>query len=292
MSIIQEIKNSFKQGSIVTQLIYVNVALFLAVHLVETLGFLVGRNFSLVSFLALPANLHQLLLRPWSIISYMFLHRGLLHLLFNMLWLYWLGQLFLRYFNRNQLLGLYLMGGLMGAAVYLLLYNASPVFDKQLPLVQLLGASGAVLAILAAVASYAPNHPIRLFFIGEIKLKYFALTSLLLYVIGMAGSNAGGDMAHVGGMLCGLLFIVAYRRGRDLTRWVPSLCYHVEQLFKPRSRVKVSYRNTSKQQREKSQQQKKTTDAKQEKLNQILQKVRQSGYSSLTAEEKQLLFKQ
>ncbi|MFV0366798.1 MAG: rhomboid family intramembrane serine protease [Mangrovibacterium sp.] len=289
MAILQELKDSFKQGSVVTRLIYLNVGVFVLLRLLEAVVFLAGGSFSLVPFLALPASADALLHRPWTIMSYMFLHHGVLHLLFNVLWLYWMGELFLRYFTQNQLLGIYLLGGVSGGLLYILLFNISPSLGAKLHMVQLLGASGSVLAIMAAVATYAPNHPIRLMFIGELKMKHFALASLVLYTIGMAGSNAGGDIAHVGGMIFGFFFIVSYRKGTDLTRWVPSLIYYVEKLFTPKSRIKVSYRNPNQNQQKQTTQQQAQVD--QERINAVLAKVRQSGYDSLSKEEKELLFK-
>ncbi len=282
MTLMQELHNSFKRGSIITRLIYLNVTVFVLLRLVEVVFLLAGSSFSLLHVLALPADVHILGAKPWTIITYMFLHQGVLHLLFNMLWLYWIGELFLRYFSSNQLLGVYFLGGICGAVLYILLYNLSPVFTGDLPNSLLLGASASVLAIVASVATYAPNHPIRLMFIGEIKMKHLALASVVIYALGMTGTNAGGNIAHVGGMIFGYVFVLCYRKGSDLTSWITQLINKIGQLFQTQPHIKVSYKNKAHTEQKKS---------PHEEVNRVLDKIRKTGYDSLTKEEKELLFK-
>lgn len=288
MSIWNEVKESFAKGTVITKLIYVNVALFVLIRLADVFAYLLGSPFSLLPYFTLPANLDELWHRPWTIVSYMFMHAGFLHLLFNMLWLYWMGELFLRYFTPSQLLGVYLMGGLSGAVCYLLLYNISPSLGEKLHVVQLLGASGSVLAIASAVGTYAPNHPIRLFFIGEIKMKHLVIASFVIYLLGMSGTNAGGNIAHVGGLLLGFLFVLSYRKGNDFTRWVLSLIAFFDKLFTAKPKIRVSYRNPNQQQRAGK---KRSSSADQMRINEVLNKARQMGYESLSKEEKELLFR-
>jgi len=285
MSVVDEIKESFKKGSVLTRLIYINIGVFLAVRIIHVFFFLLNQDFSLLNWLSLPADSRQLLLMPWTLITYMFLHFNFLHILFNILWLYWMGKIFLFYFDEKKLLGVYILGGLSGGLFFLLAYNLFPAFADVIVFSRLLGASASVLAIIAAVATYAPNHTINLLFIGQIRMKYLALVSIALYVIGIASSNAGGNLAHLGGAAFGFVFALQYRKGQDLTRWTTKFMDVVARLFQPQQRIKVSYRgkNDIEYNRHKNQQQ--------EEINRVLDKISKSGYDSLTKEEKELLFK-
>lgn len=287
MSIADEIKESFRKGTVLTRLIYVNIGVFVLIRLIYVLFFLMNQDFALLNWLAMPADVGALAARPWTIISYMFLHFDFLHILFNVLWLYWIGKIFLFYFDSKKLLALYFLGGISGGLFYLAAYNLFPAFADAVPVSQLMGASASVLAIIAAVATWAPNHPIQLLFIGQVRMKYLALFSILLYVISIAGSNAGGNLAHVGGALFGFLFVVAYRKNTDITRWFSALIDGIGKLFKPKAHVKVSYRSTGNPEFDYNRQRK----LKQDEINQVLDKISQSGYDSLTKEEKELLFK-
>ncbi len=286
MNIADEIKESFKKGSVLTRLIYVNIGVFLFVRILNVFFYLLNEDFSLLNWLALPADIHALQYKPWTLITYMFLHFGFLHILFNILWLYWMGKLFLFYFDEKKLLAIYLLGGLAGGLFFLAGYNVFPVFEGDIYRSQLLGASASVLAIIASVAVYAPNHAINLMFIGQVKMKHLALVALLIYFIGIASSNAGGNLAHLGGAFIGLIFVLAYRKGTDLTKGLSKLIDALVKLFKPKQRIEVSYRRKNDDiefNRQKN--------LKQEEINQVLDKISKSGYDSLTKEEKELLFK-
>lgn len=286
MNIADEIKESFKKGSVLTRLIYVNIGVFLFIRILNVFFFLLNEDFSLLNWLALPADMHQLQSRPWTLVSYMFLHFSFLHILFNVLWLYWMGKIFLFYFDEKKLLSIYLLGGLAGGLFFLIGYNLFPAFTEVVVFSQLLGASASVLAIIAAVATYAPNHTINLLFIGSVKMKHVALVSLLMYVIGIASSNAGGNLAHLGGAFLGFVFVLAYRNGTDLTKWLTSLTDSLAKLFKPKQRIQVSYRGKHDDLEFNRQK-----NLKQEDINRVLDKISKSGYDSLTKEEKELLFK-
>lgn len=286
MNIADEIKESFKQGSVLTRLIYVNVGVFVLIRLINVLFFLMNASFGLTSWLALPASVQVLATRPWTLISYMFLHFDFLHILFNVLWLYWMGKIFLRYFDASKLLAVYFLGGISGGLLFLLTYNLFPAFSDVVPVSQLLGASASVLAIIAAVATYAPNHPINLLFIGQIKMKHLALVGIVIYVIGISGSNAGGNLAHIGGALFGFLFVTYLRKGKDITAWFTKLVNGIQKLFKPKSKVKVSYKNA-----DPDIEYNRRKNVKQDEINRVLDKISKSGYDSLTKEEKELLFK-
>lgn len=286
MSIVDEIKESFKKGSVLTRLIYINIGVFLAIRIIHVFFFLLDQEFSLMNWLSLPADGQQLLQRPWTLVTYMFLHFNFLHILFNVLWLYWMGKIFLFYFDEKKLLGVYLLGGLSGGLFFVLAYNFFPAFTEILGFARLLGASASVLAIIAAVATYAPNHPINLLFIGQVKMKHLALFSIVLYIIGIASSNSGGNLAHLGGAAFGFIFALQYRKGQDWTKLITKLMDGTVKLFRPKQRIKVTYRSKNDDidyNRQKN--------LKQEEINRVLDKISKSGYDSLTKEEKELLFK-
>lgn len=287
MSIIDEIKESFRKGSVLTRLIYVNLGVFLFIRIINVFFFLLDQNFSVLNWLALPADIHQLAYKPWTLVTYMFLHFDFLHILFNILWLYWLGKIFLFYFNEKQLLGIYLLGGLAGGIFFLAAYNFFPAFTEVVVFSRLLGASASVIAIVIAVAMWAPNHTINLLFIGPVRMKYIALVSLAMYVIGIASSNSGGNLAHLGGAFMGMIFVLQYRKNKDLTKWVSNLLDKGQKLFKPRPKIKVTYKRSATDDLEYNRQR----NLKQEEINRVLEKISKSGYDSLTKEEKELLFK-
>ncbi len=290
MTIYDELKESFKKGTVLTRLIYINLALFVVVKLIQVVFFLFSPGgtgtFFIIDWLAVPANVSDLLTRPWTVFTYMFYHEGFLHILFNILWLYWFGRIFLEYLDANKLLGVYLLGGLAGAALYIISFNLFPAFSEVLPVSRALGASAAVLAVVISISVYVPNYTINLIFIGPVRLKYIAAFMIVLDLISIAGSNAGGHIAHLGGALFGWLFIRQYRKGRDLTKSINILIFRVSKWFSTKSKLKVEYRKTRNDfeyNRQKA--------VRQQLIDGILDKISKSGYESLTKEEKELLFK-
>jgi len=288
MSIAREIKDSFRFGSNLTKLIYINLAVFLIYNLIK-LFFYIGQTpieNGLIQYLAVPAYIPSLLTKPWTIFTYMFFHEEFLHILFNMLWLYWFGIIFLQYLSQKKLVGVYIMGGLSGAALYILLFNVLGVFREVLPLALALGASASVLAVVIAISNLMPNLSINLMFIGPVKLKYLALFSVILDIISIPLSNPGGHIAHIGGALFGYLYIVVGKQGVDLVKpitWILDILS-----FKPKakSKLKVNYRSTDidyDYNRRKVEQS--------VNLDKILDKIAKSGYDSLSKEEKETLFK-
>ena len=290
MEILDEIKASFKRGTYLTQLIYINLAVFVLVHLISVFFFIFGQPTfvsPVVEWLSLPADPSKLMFRPWSIVSYMFLHEGFLHILFNMLWLYWFGQIFLQYIDQKHLLSVYLLGGLFGGLLFVLAFNFLPVFSQTYINSYALGASASVMAIVFATAFYVPNYEVHLFFIGKVKLKYIALFSIFLDVMEMTNGNAGGHIAHIGGALYGLWFISEYKKGKLITKGFDKLLDKVFNWFKRGPKMKVTYKKTGHV--DYDYQNKKASQ--QEQMNQILEKISKSGYSSLSKEEKELLFR-
>jgi membrane associated rhomboid family serine protease len=286
MDIAGDIKRTFKEGSALTRLIYINLGVFLVVKLVGVLFYLAGYSFSLVGWLAVPSQVDELITRFWTPVTYMFLHESFLHILFNILGLYWFGKLFLYHFEGQKLLSVYLLGGLAGALIYLVAFNISPAFQSVRGL--MLGASASVFAILVAVAAYDPNREIHLFFIGRLQLKYVAGFYVLLSVISISTDNPGGNLAHVGGAAWGWFYIYQLRRGKDWGAGLVSIIDKIPDMFKSENNMKVTYKKPPRDDYEYNRQQ----NVKQDEINRILDKIAKSGYESLTKKEKEILFKQ
>ena len=277
-SIIGDIKYQFQYGNMVMKLIFINIGVFVFFGLFYLVSFMaqsMGPYQLLLTKLEVAASLHNLMYQPWSVFTYMFLHVQFFHILFNMLWLYWFGEIFVLYLGDKKVLPLYIIGGLSGALIYILAYNLLPVFKPVVEISYMLGASASIFAIVFAAATLNPDHEIGLILIGAIKIKYIALVSLLLDVITIPYSNAGGYIAHVGGALSGFLFIKALRSGWDVTA-----------VFRRKPKVKVAYKSAA----AKSASGPPRGKGDQEKVDEILDKIARSGYDSLTKEEKDFLF--
>ncbi len=292
--IITDLKEAFRRGNIFIRLIYINVAVFVAVMLINV--FLQLFNVQIIGMLdsfALPASFGRFILQPWSLITYMFIHADFLHILFNMLWLYWFGNLFLCFFSSKHLRGLYLLGGICGGLLYMVAYNVFPYFALSVPVSTLVGASASILAIVAATAYREPNYPIQLFLFGTIRLKYLALIVIGADLLFITSSNAGGHIAHLGGALAGLWFASSLSKGRDLTAWINRLTDAIFSLFQKKTwqrkpKMKIHYGAQSV--REKDYDYNARRKAQSDEVDRILEKLKKSGYESLTTEEKKKLF--
>jgi membrane associated rhomboid family serine protease len=288
---IQDLKNQYKKGSALIKLLFINVAVFLAVHVLGNILFFsnIGEGSStIIHWFALPADLSQIFVKPWSIVSYMFLHEGLWHLAMNMLVLYFGSQIFLQFLNEKKLVTLYVLGGLAGGFLYVLAFNLFPVFNDVLPFSIALGASASVMAVLVAAATYVPNFVVRLMFLGDVKLKYVALGYIVLDVVSIQGNNSGGHIAHIGGALFGFIYIQQLKKGKDFTLGFSRLLDYLKALFKPRKKMKVVYKKQGKTKSNYEYNAQKV--ANQKNTDAILDKISKSGYDSLTAEEKAILF--
>jgi membrane associated rhomboid family serine protease len=290
MDLWDNIKSSFRQGNYLIRLIYINTAVFLALLIVSAISYLVKNPLiseRTISFLAIPASFKALLLKPWTIITYMFTHKDIWHILFNMLWLYWFGKIFLEYLDQKKLVAVYLLGGISGVIVYVLSFNIFPVFDEQIASSVAIGASASVMAIVIAIASYVPNYTISLFLFGRIRIIYLALTIFVLTSIMDFSINSGGKLAHIGGAIFGYLYILNIKKGRDIGKGINKIIDSFTTLFKPRKKLKVTYRKPASDydyNKEKAEHQ--------AKINIILDKISKGGYDSLTKEEKETLFRE
>ena len=283
---ISKIKYNFKQGSILSKLIYINVGLFLIVRLLSVAFILFNMNADTVLFwLQVPSSPIQLLYRPWTLLTYMFTHFDFLHIIFNMLWLYWFGGLFLNFFNERQLGGLYILGGLAGAILFVLAYNIFPYFQNVASFSYLMGASASVMAIVFAVSFYRKDLEINLFLIGRIKLIYLAIFTLVIDLLAMTSDNAGGHIAHIGGALFGMWFASRIRNGKDLTAPMNRLIDWFVNLGKRKPKMRVTYKRNETDYEYNARKHQESVD-----LDTILDKLKRSGYESLSAEEKKRLF--
>jgi membrane associated rhomboid family serine protease len=284
--------SAFSNNNMLTRLIYANLAVFIAVHLLYLPFWLMKAGSPdawVLNWLAVPAYLPSLLVKPWTLISYMFLHLGFWHLLSNMLWLYFLGQLFVEFLGERKLWTVYISGGLAGAFLYIFFFNVFPVFRDVMPISKALGASASVMAVVVAIGTYIPNYSIRLLFLGDVKLKYIAIFSFVLDVVSISNSNSGGHIAHIGGAALGFLFAKQWQSGKDITAWVGTIGDYLKAIFsnsRP-TRMKVKYKRSSSTSTDYTSRKKEEQD----RVDAILDKISRSGYDSLSKAEKEFLFR-
>lgn len=275
-----------KPNNAVAQIILINVIVFVVTGLLFLFGF---DSFSRDWF-GLPARVDLIVSKIWTIVTYMFVHDGFRHILWNMLILYWFGKLIQEFLGSAKVIGLYVMGGLTGAVAYILAYNLLPGFEEYLEVANLVGASAGVFAIVIGAAVFMPNYTMFLMFIGPVKIKYIALVVVFLFLLGTRGANAGGEFAHLGGALMGWIYTMQVRKGNDPGAWVISSLNFIRSLFKPQPKIKVTHRSESKSSSSKSAKGKRADGTTQEEIDAILDKISQNGYESLSKEEKQKLF--
>lgn len=269
-----------RSGSRVSLLIWINIIVFLLINIPATLEKFIFHS-TLIGditdkYLSLPSYLPTLLRHPWTPLTYMFMHAGFYHILFNMLWLYWMGQIFEEYLGTKRTVGLYLLGGFVGAFLYVLFYNIPTLFPPESVVNgQLVGASAAIMAIIVATGTLLPDYEVYLFLIGPVKLKWIVLFMVLLDFFGIVGFNAGGELSHLGGALFGFIYIKQLQRGNDMVAFFTKL-------FKKKQKLTVATRNGVKATGNKP---------RQEDIDRILDKISQAGYDSLSKQEKEILFR-
>jgi membrane associated rhomboid family serine protease len=288
MSIWNDIGKTFRTGSSLTRLIYLNIAVFLLITAGSIIGYLLNNqelSLKILNLFSVPSSVKAFILRPWTLITYMFTHKDLLHILFNMLWLYWFGTIFLEYLDQKKLVSVYLLGGITGAIVYIISFNIFPVFDQVVSESVAIGASASVLAIVVAIAVYVPDYSVNLFLLGRIKIKWVALVIFILTSVMDFSVNSGGKLAHIGGAGFGYLYTTNLRRGLDLGKGLNKVIDFFATLFKPRKKMRVTYKK-----RATDYEYNKARAVQQEQINKILDKISKGGYDSLTKEEKDLLF--
>lgn len=289
---LETLKQFFLKKAAFPRLILINVIVFALGYLVHLVLWLfkmdeVGNLSFMARWFAVPSSITTLLTKPWTVITYMFLHEGFFHLFFNMITLYFGGTIFLMYLNNKQLLWTYLLGGLSGALFYIAAFNFFPVFLEANPFAIALGASAAVLAVLIAIATYVPQLTVNLFFIGPVRLKYIAVFFIVIDIFSIQGDNPGGHIAHLGGAAWGFAYALLLRSGTDLLALKP----RTRRMKKMKVNKNTSYRqhNNGRPLTDDEYNQKKQTE--QQVIDGILDKISKSGYSSLSEKEKAILFK-
>lgn len=294
-NVLDDLKLAYRSGSIVTRLLFVNVGVFLLLTLIRIFGFFYQAPLlpQVMPWIAGSSGLERMLYRPWTLITYMFVHEGLMHLFFNMILLYVAGRIFENLLNGKRLLAVYFLGGVAGFILYFAAYNIFPVFSSQTGSI-IYGASASIMAILVAIATYQPNIELRLILIGNVKLKYIAIFFVALDVLFLDGGNTGGRIAHLGGAIFGFLYARQLQKGNDWSKGFFVVTDFFGQLINPKPKMKVasSRARTSGSTKASQASSKPTKQDKdhQKKIDVILDKISHSGYDSLTKAEKEYLF--
>ena len=281
MNWMTDLYHKFLSRSIVERIIMLNVAIFILTYLFNTFSFLfqIDGNF-IVNWFSLQPDFELLLFRPWTMITYGFLHLGFFHILFNMLVLYYFGNLFIDFFNSKQFLVYLLLGIISGGFIYMLSYNYLPGLKTQASL--LVGASAGVMAIVIGISSHIPHYSLQFRFIGNIKLLYIAVVLVVLDVVQIPSGNAGGHLAHLGGSLLGFVMTQYLNQGTGLIAWITGTMTKKEK--RPLKTVYKSPKKTTYHKKE-------SKSEEQARIDSILDKISKSGYDTLSKEEKDYLFK-
>ncbi|AKD57976.1 rhomboid family intramembrane serine protease [Spirosoma radiotolerans] len=289
-----------KPNNTLVQLILVNVVIFL-VLLVTKVSLTMAQNSGygfIMSQLLIPGDVNAFLHKPWTLFTYFFTHEEIFHILYNMLFLYWFGRLIDEYLGNRRLMGLYIMGGIAGGLLYLAMYTLVPFFQAQADTARMLGASAAAFSVAVGAATLLPNYTFHLLFFGPVRIKYIVFFFIILSVAQSAGTNAGGNLAHLGGAFMGFAYVKLLQNGTDLGRPIYWLADGWSNLLRPKPAVKVSYRQRSNANTQASTYASPSgstastaSTPDQDEVDTILDKISRSGYESLTREEKQKLFR-
>ena len=267
-----KISSEFKLSSNLNKIIYLNIIFFVIIKVCSSIFFLFEINTNeFFNKLYLPAEINLIKLQPWSIFSFMFIHLNFVHLIFNMLWLYFIGNIFLQWLDEKQLIFIYLLGGISGGLFFVLCYNYIPLLQKNIENTLALGASASIFAIMIAITIYKPDHKIQIPFIQKIKLKNITIFLTIYYIICLSGGNTGGYLAHIGGGI----FSFIYMKQLDTSKIFKSI-------FKNSSKFNEKDSDYIYNQKQ---------NKKNKEIDIILEKISKSGYKSLNKKEKEILFK-
>jgi len=284
MNILDDLKLQYRLGGIAMRVIYWNVACFL-ISLVFFYQYS-GGGFAYPTWLALSSDPAVFLFKPWTFLTYAFFHGSFWHLLFNMMVLNFASNMFLTFFTQKQYLGLYILGAVFAGVAFALSYYFLSI---SAPIV---GASAAIMAILAAITTYQPLMDVRLMFIGNVKLWHITAVVLVLDLMQLRLENTGGHISHLAGAVFGFIFIKLLQNGTDLSKIVSRTTDFFTGLFKkspatPFTKVHKNYKKPTESVTSRIV----TKDKTQQQIDEILDKISQSGYDCLTKEEKEFLFK-
>lgn len=287
MTFTEQLRYRLQQLNGAEKLILVNVACFVLPLFVKTLLFLFNIPSGMfLGWFELSSSWGDLLFKPWTLVTYSFLHSGFFHLFWNMYLLFFASRLFLNLFQEKTFFNVYFLGVLIGGFTFMTSYALFPAFQNSFPM--MIGASAGVMAVLIFMSTYSPDLEVRLI-LFNVKLRYLGLAFVLLDVIQIPYGNAGGHLAHIGGAALGFFYVQRLNKGTDIgipfERFVDSIL----KIFKKKSSLKTVYRNTSNKKAQDSSAQKDSNFQK--RIDEILDKISASGYESLTKEEKEFLFR-
>jgi membrane associated rhomboid family serine protease len=294
--IFNEFKNAFQRSNHAhVQLIVINVVVFLSLGVLYVFSKIGGLDavFNVIyDQFTIPPQLGSYLSRPWTLFTYSFAHSltDIFHILFNMLALYWFGKLFVEYLGSDKLVALYVLGGLAGGVLYLIMFNTIPYFVEASNFNGMVGASAAVYAIMVATAVLLPDYTFYLLFLGPVKIKYIVFFYIVISFLGSVGPNAGGNIAHLGGALMGFVYMKQLQAGVNWGGWITITLDWIKELVQPRPKVKVSYRKEETNGSRKPAKTSAKSKISQEEIDAILDKISDGGYESLSKEEKEKLF--
>lgn len=288
MDVINDIKQFYRQGNVVIRFILINVGVFLLVNLFLLIEALTQTPiFDSIKWLAAPSAIGSLLVKPWTVVTYMFLHQGFWHLLWNMVILFFAGRIFHDLLGSKRFVSTYFIGGWAGLLLFILFYNVFPVFENQVG-APILGASASIMAIFVGIATYTPNYTVYLPLLGGVKLKYIAIFYVVMDFISIrSGGNPGGNIAHLGGALWGFVWARQLKSGRDIGSWFDILVAYLNAMIPRKQKMKVVH-TTKKAAAKQTAQKKADSDV----IDAILDKISKSGYDSLSASEKEILFRE
>jgi membrane associated rhomboid family serine protease len=284
MNILDDLKLQYRLGGIAMRVIYWNIACFI-ISLIFFYQFSIGQ-FDFPSWIALSSDPQVFMFKPWTFLSYAFFHDGFFHLLFNMMVLNFASSLFLTYFTQKQYLGLYILSALFAGVAFALSFYLSNISGS------IVGASAAIMAILVAATTYSPLMIVRLFLFGNVKLWHITAVILVLDLMQFRLGNMGGHISHLAGAFFGFIYIKLLQNGTDLSIIVSKTLDFFANLFRkspstPFTKVHKNYKKPT----ERSTSRIVTKDKTQQQIDEILDKISQSGYDCLTKEEKEFLFK-
>jgi membrane associated rhomboid family serine protease len=305
-SIWDDVKREFQHGNMVTRLIIANIAFFLLINIGKLIlkipfGAETVRFTTLLHFFCFSSDWKFLLTHPWTIITSMFLHEDFSHIFWNMVTFYWFGRIVGDLLGNHRILPIYILGGLVGSLVFFVVSNLHLVglgYQGEFAL----GASAAVMAMMACAVTIAPDYIFNVLFVGPVKLKYIALVMIFLDLVGIADrENTGGHLAHLGGVAFGFIYATQLQRGNDIGKFLTSFITTFQNFFRPKPKSRMTFERGERAYAERGQKQSKTnkkgentegssaTDT-QARVDEILDKIKQNSYDSLTKEEKEFLF--
>jgi membrane associated rhomboid family serine protease len=296
--IFEDFRNAFhKPNNGLIQIILINVSIFLVIilsNVIFTISGFGGVAESILNKLQLPASFYKFLFQPWTILTYFFVHKDFFHILFNMMFLYWFGSLIHEYLGNKRLINLYILGGLVGGLIYMIIYNLIPYYRPMVDNSLLMGASGATYAIVVGAATLLPDYSFLLLFLGPVRIKYIALFYILVSIASTIGANAGGNIAHLGGALVGYVFVKQLRKGVDLGAPISAVFDFIRSLFvevPPTPKMKITHRTYSNAGYNQTSSFTSDDVPDENEVDELLDKISKSGYDSLTKNEKLQLFK-